>query len=225
MLAPEQPLPVRKESQALPANIIDHSRIFSRWNSLGPIVLDLGCGPNKKSRNWIGIDKSNYPGVDIQGDIFAVLQEFEDQSVDHIYTSHFCERIEDVGLLVKEMTRILKVGGKIHVIVPHFSNPYFFSDYTHKTFFGLYSFSYFAQDGLYQRKVPQYHDFSQKLSLLDVQLIFKSTRPFYLSYAIKKMFGYLLNSSRYMQELYEENLSSFIGCYEIHFFLENTAKD
>jgi ubiquinone/menaquinone biosynthesis C-methylase UbiE len=198
----------------------DVSKIFVRWNSLGPVVLDLGCGPNKRHENWVGIDQTNYHCVDLQGDIFDVLEKIEDGSVDHIYSSHFFEHIDDVSRLVKEITRILKVGGSIKVIVPHFSNPYFFSDYTHKTFFGLYSFSYFARDEIYQRRVPMYFDLSDRLALKDVKLVFKSTRPFYFRYAIKKFFEKIFNSTRYMQELYEENLSNFVSCYEIHFSLE-----
>lgn len=220
MQAPEQPIPLKPRNDSpLPNGIVDRSDIFKRWNSHGPIVLDLGCGPNKKNSNWIGIDKSYYPGVDLQGDIFDVLKELEDGSVDHIYSSHFFEHIEDVGKLVRESARVLKKRGTLKVIVPHFSNPYFFSDYTHKTFFGLYSFSYFAKESLFQRKTPMYNDLSDTLFLKDVRLVFKSTRPFYFRYAIKRFFGIIFNSSRYMQELYEENLSNLIGCYEIHFTL------
>lgn len=199
--------------------IDDKSLIFDRWDSLGPIVLDLGCGPNKRHENWIGVDQANYHCVDLQGDVFDVLGKIENGSVDHIFSSHFFEHIGDVSRLINEITRILKVGGTMKVIVPHFSNPYFFSDYTHKTFFGLYSFSYFARDTIYRRRVPMYYDLSNQLVLNDVKLIFKSTRPFYVRYAIKRFFSLIFNSSRYMQELYEENLSNFIPCYEIQFTL------
>ncbi len=211
----EKPKKIVKETQ----EVIDKSMVFKRWNSLGPIVLDLGCGPNKRHQNWIGIDQANYHCVDIQGDIFDVLAKIEDASVDHIFSSHFFEHISEISRLVKEIARVLKVGGTIKVVVPHFSNPYFYSDYTHKTFFGLYSFSYFARDEIYQRRVPMYYDLSDQLVLDDVKLIFKATRPFYIRYAIKRFFGFIFNSSRYMQELYEENLSNLFPCYEIHFSL------
>lgn len=199
------------------SQIIDRSLIFDRWESLGPIVLDLGCGPNKKHENWIGIDQTNYKGVDLQGDVFEVLGKIKTGSVDHVYSSHFFEHIDDIFPLVKEIQRVLKVGGTLNVITPHFSNPYFYSDYTHKTFFGLYTFSYFTKENFFQRKTPLYHDFAEKLRLDDVKLVFKTTRPFYGRYAIKRVFNYLFNSSRYMQEFYEENLSSIFNCYELQF--------
>jgi SAM-dependent methyltransferase len=202
-----------------PELITDKSQVFERWKSLGPIVLDLGCGPNKKHENWIGIDQANYFCVDLRGDIFDVLSAMEDESVDHIFSSHFFEHIEDVSRLVREITRILKKNGTMKVVVPHFSNPYFYSDHTHKTFFGLYSFSYFARDEIYSRRVPMYNDLSDRLNLTDVELVFKSTRPFYFRYIIKRFFGFIFNLSRYMQELYEENFSNLIGCYEVHFTL------
>lgn len=199
--------------------VIDKSQIYPRWKSLGPIVLDLGCGPNKRNANWIGVDKENYFCVDLRGDVFDVLATFETGSVDHIYSSHFFEHMEDLNKLIKELTRILKLKGTMEIIVPHFSNPYFFSDYTHKTFFGLYSFSYIARDEIFKRRVPMYHDLSDRLVLDDVHLVFKSTRPFYFRYAVKKCLEVIFNSSRYMQELYEEVLSSFFSCYELKFKL------
>lgn len=217
----QTPEPVKMPHRDLPpiVKLNDRNQVFERWSTLGPIVLDLGCGPNKRHENWIGVDQTNYFGVDLQGDVFDVIEAIEDESVDHIYSSHFFEHIDDISRLMKEITRILKVKGSLKVVVPHFSNPYFYSDYTHKTFFGLYSFSYFARDDIFQRRVPVYQDLSDRLRIKDVKLIFKSTRPFYFRYLIKRGFGYIFNCSRYLQELYEENFSNFVGCYEIQFSL------
>ena len=124
---------------------------------------------------------------------------------------------------MSEITRVLKPGGTAEIIVPHFSNPYFYSDYTHKTFFGLYSLSYFATDKLFQRKVPTYHNLPDLLDLVDAKLVFKSTRPFYFRYALKRAISYIFNINRYMQELYEENFTYLINCYEINFNLKKKS--
>ena len=46
---------------------------------------------------------------------------------------------------MREITRVLKKNGKANIFVPHFSNPYYYSDYTHKRFLGLYTFYYFVE--------------------------------------------------------------------------------
>jgi hypothetical protein len=51
-------------------------------------------------------------------------------------------------------------------------------------------------------------------------LIFKSTRPFYARYALKRVFGLIFNSNRYLQELYEENLCYLFPCYEIRYVMQ-----
>src|SRR6185312_2948084 len=39
---------------------------------------------------------------------------------------------------------VLEPGGEFRAVVPHFSNLHFYSDPTHRTFFGLYTFSYLS---------------------------------------------------------------------------------
>ena len=116
-----------------------------------------------------------------------------------------------------ESARVLKPGGILNIVVPHFSNPYYYSDYTHRTAFGLYSMCYFTGNTLFRRRVPQYC--ALPLELVDVGLVFKSTPPFYFRHAIKRLFGLGVNMSRYTQEIYEECLCWLIPCYEIEYLL------
>jgi SAM-dependent methyltransferase len=139
--------------------------------------------------------------------------------VDAISSSHFFEHVPDVGTLVEACARVLKPGGLLEVVVPHFSNPYYYSDPTHRTPFGLYSFSYFAVDDVLRRKVPRYGR-QPLLRLLDVRLGFKSARPFALRHAAKRAIGLLVNRSTFTKELYEENFSHVVPCYEVTFRLE-----
>ena len=96
--------------------------------------LNLGSGPKRKN-NYLGIDIIDFDSVDIVGDIFDCLKLFPNNSVNNIYSSHFLEHITDLPKLMKEVERILVPGSNFEVIVPHFSNPFFYSDYTHKIFF------------------------------------------------------------------------------------------
>jgi ubiquinone/menaquinone biosynthesis C-methylase UbiE len=207
-----------------PIEIIDKHRALEGLTPSRPMQIELGCGARKRNPKALGIDISDYDCVDIVGDAYDVLSRFPDGTVDSITSSHFLEHIADVGLLVKEMARVLTCGGTLEVIVPHFSNPYFYSDPTHKNRFGLYTFSYFAEDALLSRKVPRYLEPPQ-LRLIDAELRFKAARPFYIRYALKRLFGLVVNCTYYTKEFYEENLSRIVPCYEVRFLLRRLASD
>lgn len=200
--------------------MIDKNEILEKIiSSNEEIVLEIGCGSNKRHSETIGIDALDYPCVDIVGDVFEVLKEFPDNSVDSIFSAHFLEHIVDIEKLLDEIARVLKKDGELNIIVPHFANPYYYSDPTHKTFFGLYTMSYYSEDLILTRKVPTYQK-KISFSLRTVELRFKSSPPFYVRHAIKKFFGLLVNLNSYTKELYEEMFCHFIPCYEIEYKLQ-----
>jgi ubiquinone/menaquinone biosynthesis C-methylase UbiE len=201
----------------------DKRNLLSSLDGQGPIILELGCGPLKRYARSIGIDIADGEAVDIVGDACEALHAFPAESVDLVTSCHFLEHIPDVSLLLHEMARVVRVGGSIEVIVPHFAHPYFSSDPTHIHRFGLYTFSYYAEDRILRRSVPFYVR-EPDLRLRDVKLIFKSARPFYGRHAIKRLLGFVFNLSRYLQELYEENLCYIFPCYEIRFILEKVER-
>jgi ubiquinone/menaquinone biosynthesis C-methylase UbiE len=184
----------------------------------GEYSLEFGCGSNKKHREFIGVDILDHDEVDIVADVHDVFDELPAAAISSIYTSHFVEHIDDLEAFLGQCARVLVPGGSVDIIVPHFSNPYYFSDPTHKTFFGLYTLCYFAESRLFSRTVPTYgHDLDFSLSSVD--LIFTSPKPFYGRYGFKKAVGSVFNSCRYMKEFWEENLCYVVPCYEIHFHL------
>ena len=196
--------------------LVDKSGILQRLNQLSLVEIELGCGNTKKNPKAIGIDMLDFDCVDIQGDVFAALHRFPDNTVDTIESFHFFEHVGDLTDLIDEITRVLKPGGKLRVVVPHFSNPYFYSDPTHKNFFGLYTFCYYASSSIFSRKVPLYGRMPQ-LDLNHVQLTFKSSPPFYIRHAFKKMVERVVNLTTYTKEFYEENLCNIIPCYELEY--------
>lgn len=185
--------------------------------------IELGCGDRKLDRHSVGIDSLDYADVDIVGDVFDVLELIPDSSIRSVYSAHFMEHLGDIERLVGEMGRILMPGGTVHTIVPHFSNPYYFSDSTHKAFFGLYSMSYFSVPGYFRRGVPDYQR-NLDFEIEGVDLVFKSARPFYVRHGLKKIWQVLFNLNTYMKEFYEENFAYIIPCYEIHYHLVKRIK-
>jgi ubiquinone/menaquinone biosynthesis C-methylase UbiE len=194
-----------------------HNVIVDLPNRL-TVCLELGCGSKKRYPGSIGIDVLDYPEVDLVGDIFEVLRSFPDSVVDEVHASHFIEHVSDIKLLMYELSRVVKVNGLVEFVAPHFSNPYFYSDPTHRSFFGLYTFCYIACSSLFSRQVPTYqHQLFFNLDRVDLR--FKSARPFYFRYAIKFMIGKIFNSCTFMKELYEENFCYLIPCYEVYYRL------
>ncbi len=176
------------------------------------IRIELGCG-RTKGQGFIGIDNKDLPGVDIIADLEEGLPFFPDDSVDLIYSSHFLEHVDNFENLMGECFRVLKKDGVMEIAVPHFSNPYFYSDYTHRRFFGLYTFHYFAeQENQLERKVPNFYT-SARFRVLSQQLVFSS--PFSSRKRWKRRLGALFNKSSYWQEFYEENLCYIFPCSEI----------
>lgn len=202
--------------------LVDKGLVLANLSKHSPLTVEVGCGPTKRYAGSIGIDAVDYDGVDIVGDAKEALQSIPAGSADLVTSSHFLEHVEDVGAMLDEMIRVVRTGGLLEVIVPHFAHPYFSSDPTHTRRFGLYTFSYLATEDLFRRKVPAYVQRSN-VQLIKVDLIFKSTRPFYIRHGIKRLVGWIFNSCRYFQELYEENFCYLFPCYEIRYVMRKLA--
>ncbi len=199
--------------------------VLDKRNLLHSLIgakLELGCGSCKRLGDAIGIDAINYDCVDIVGDVYEVLNQIPSNSILSVHSYHFFEHVRDVSLLMDEIARILLPNGFLEIVVPHFSNPYYYSDYTHKNSFGLYSFSYFSDDSILRRKVPHYKPWVS-FELREVDLVFKSTRPFYGRHGLKRLIQKVFNLARYTKEFYEENCCYFFPCYEIRFALRKKA--
>jgi ubiquinone/menaquinone biosynthesis C-methylase UbiE len=194
--------------------LIDKRNFLTNQSSLKKVEIELGCGARKRHPHALGIDLIDTPDVDIVGDVFDVLLKIDTGSVKAIYAYHFLEHVSDLEKLLREFERVLMQGGEATLVVPHFSSPYFYSDPTHKTFFGLYSLCYFAERHPFVRKVPTYGR-ALAFELFRVDLGFKAERPFYIRYAMRRVIGLFFNASNMLKELYEDMFSNIFSCYEV----------
>lgn len=181
-------------------------------NSGEEIIFELGCGARKKEGR-IGIDAVDLPGVDIVADLEKGLPFLPDNSVDQIHCRNFLEHIQNFENLMAEIVRVLKIDGTAHIFVPHFSNPHYYSDFTHTRFFGLYSFYYFVDsENQLKRKVPVFYT-DIRIRILSQRLIFRSS--FKITKPCKKLFGWIINLHSSFREYYEENLCYIFPCHGI----------
>jgi SAM-dependent methyltransferase len=203
--------------------MVDKYGMLTR-RDLHDVVIELGCGPLKRRAGSIAIDIVDAEHVDIVGDAVDVLRALPAGCAQLVSAWHLLEHLADAGPILDEMSRVLGPGGEIEIVVPHFANPYFHSDPTHRNSlgFGLYTMSYYARDPILRRQVPGYVR-REHLTLKSVDLQFKAARPFYGRYALKRAIGSIFNCTRYLQELWEENLCYLFPCYEIRYVLGRTA--
>ena len=203
-------------------SVLDKSGVRALAEKGDPLVIELGCGDRKKHSDSVGIDTRDLPGVDLVGDAEAALRTLPDGCARLVTSSHFMEHVDDARALLVQTARVLRPGGLAQITVPHFSNPYFYSDPTHERFYGLYTFSYWVHDPLLRRRVPQY-DTPLPFTLQSAHYRFRSSTKFPIRRALKKPLQWLVNATRGTKEFYEENLCWLLPCYDIRFVLERDA--
>lgn len=147
------------------------------------VKLDLACGQNKKSSDYIGVDIIDDKNVDLVHDLNVYPYPFEDNSVDEIYCSHYvehiphdnwrsilleCDTFEEFkkkalqpqidGLIkfMNEIYRILKPDGKVKIIAPYVTHVRAFGDPTHTRYIHDWSFYYFNKEWRDINKLDKY---------------------------------------------------------------------
>lgn len=180
-------------------------------------ILELGCGLTRKFANSITIDVIDLETVDVIANINEGLSFIPDSSIDEIHSSHFLEHVQNLELVMSEIYRILKPGGRKIGTVPHFSNPHFYSDYTHKSFFGLYTFFYFSKHNFLRRKVPMFYN---GINFRIIEIKFNFASHFKINNYFSRIYQRVFNLNYFMKEYYEENLCYLFPAIEISFVLE-----
>jgi SAM-dependent methyltransferase len=124
-------------------------------------VLDVGCGWNK-TPGAIGIDSNPKTQADVIHDLGNFPYPFAENEFDQIICRHVIEHVPDVMTFVTELYRITKPGGRIAIVTPHYTNPDWPSDPTHRNHFNSYSFRCFvkpddlqARDGSNPEQTPE----------------------------------------------------------------------
>ena len=105
-------------------------------------VLDVGCGQNKIP-GAIGIDANPLSHAEVIHDLGIFPYPFQDNEFDEIICQHVIEHVPDVLGFVGELHRIAKPCGVLRIVTPHYSNPDWATDPTHRNHFNSYSFNCF----------------------------------------------------------------------------------
>jgi len=105
-------------------------------------ILDVGCGANKME-GAIGLDNNPRTAADVIHDLGEVPYPFPDNEFDLVVSNHVVEHVPDVMAFIGELYRITRNGGRIRLITPHYTNPDWPNDPTHRNHINSYTFNTF----------------------------------------------------------------------------------
>jgi SAM-dependent methyltransferase len=110
-----------------------------------PRVLDVGCGINKYN-GAVGLDRNPASRADVLADLDRFPYPFRDGVFDEVRAIHVIEHVSDVIRSVEEFHRLLRAGGKLYIVTPHYTDFSSFCDPTHRWHLNTYSLRYFGED-------------------------------------------------------------------------------
>jgi SAM-dependent methyltransferase len=117
-------------------------------------ILDVGCGVNKLP-GAIGIDRNAASRADVLCDLDRFPYPFRDSSFDALHAVHVIEHVSDIVRAIEEFHRLVRPGGRIRIVTPHYTDFSSFCDPTHRWHLTSFSFRYFGPDhggfGYYSR--------------------------------------------------------------------------
>jgi len=132
---------------------LNSGRIHSLFPHVTRLKLDVGCGGNKKE-GYYGIDKFAGSDVDLVFDLNVLEKRnsqipFDDSSVDEINCVNVLHYVESPINVLNEFYRILRLYGKLTLVVPYAGSWNSFADPLIKHYFVPETFrNYFASDSL-----------------------------------------------------------------------------
>ena len=110
------------------------------------VVLNIGSGNSPRQDGVLNVDMMDYENVDIVCDIHRL--PFKDNSIDAVMSVAVLEHVREPALVLKEVKRVLKPGGRIFSAIP-FMQPFHASphDYQRYTLPGIEFAPRFRESG------------------------------------------------------------------------------
>jgi SAM-dependent methyltransferase len=104
----------------------------------------LHLGPGTGEHIGITVDRLPEAKPTVLMDLDSFPYPFRDRSFDAIYAFSVIEHLDDLVQTMTELHRLLRPGGFVAVLTPHFSNDGSYVDPTHRSHLSARSFDYFV---------------------------------------------------------------------------------
>lgn len=179
----------------------------------GHRILDIGCGANKVA-GAVGMDVNPRTAADVVHDLDDLPYPFADDAFDEVIGRHVIEHVQNPMAVMCELHRITRAGGTVKLLAPHWTNPDFATDLTHRNHLNSYSFRNFLAD----RAVFDFYTearFKQRACRVTLLNLWKLTG-----------LEYLINLDnrhprwRFIRKFWEQYLNAVVRGKEIYFELE-----
>ena len=186
-------------------------------------ILDVGSGIHRKVPDAITMDNFEHDSIDICHDVNVFPWPILDQSVQKIVFCHSISHFFDVISVIEECYRILKIGGTIEIVAPHFSSDNYYSDPTIRHSFGLRSMNYFCHNVDWEYKYVaasnQLHLSMTRISFRECETSWRQCRKFNLLryLGIEALINFL-------PRWYEKFFCWMLPCGEVYFLLKKTKR-
>jgi SAM-dependent methyltransferase len=176
-------------------------------------VLDIGCGVNKVP-GAVGMDVNPRTTADVIHDLDQLPYPFSDNQFDEIIGRHVIEHVRDPMAVMCELHRITRNGGVVKLVAPHWTNPDFATDLTHRNHLNSYSFRNLTNE----RAVFSFYTdvrFRQIRARVTLLNLWKITGLEFLINLDHRVAGL-----RFIRKFWEQYLNAVIRGKEIHYELE-----
>jgi len=170
-------------------------------------TLDVGCGI-RKYPGAIGVDRNPDSRADVRCELDHFPYPFADNSFDELRAVHVIEHLSDVIRAMEEFHRLVRPGGRVLLVTPHYTDFSSFCDPTHRWHLNSYSFRYFGPDhgGFGYYSTARFREISVRLRLLSLWR--------YLG------FEFLVNRSRRFRRFWEHYLCFLVRGKVMEFTFE-----
>lgn len=181
-------------------------------------VLDIGCGANKVP-GAVGMDMNPRTAADVIHDLDHLPYPFADNEFDQVIGRHVIEHVQNPMAVMGELHRITRPGGIVKLLAPHWTNPDFATDLTHRNHLNSYSFRNLTDEGAVFDFYTEVR-FRQKLVRVTLLNLWRLTGLEYLINLDNRRPGW-----RFIRKFWEQYLNAVMRGKEIYFELEVLKKE